>query len=155
MRHYNVNFEATVSATPAAPTDAIGIVTGTSRTCQIYEVHAVMSAVISTDGQLRADLFAVSALTAGAGLTPANLEIDGSAAVTTASSSPTGVTTTGNTRLALIFNVRSRGVWVAQDPDSRIGIPSNGGAAGSLTFRNSQPGTIASQKILHQIFFAE
>jgi hypothetical protein len=156
MRRFGVSFGASVSSSAATATNAIGLVTGTGRTCGIYEFIVGQSAVVN-DAQIRTDIFAVSALSAGSTLTPAPLEMGNSApaAVTGVSSTPTGVTTTGLSLLPLVFNSRATVRWAAVDPDSRIIIPAGGAAAGSLVVQNQQPGTVAGLTTLIHLYFVE
>lgn len=156
MRRYGVSFSASVSTTANTATQAIGLITGSGRVAQVYEIIVAQNGA-ANDATLRTDLFAVSALTAGTALTPIALEQGNSppAATTGASSTPTAVTTTGLSLVPLVFNSRATVRWVAVDPDSRVLVPAGGGAAGSLVHQNRQPSTVASLTILHQLYFAE
>lgn len=156
MRRYAVSYSGSVSGSAATATQQIGLVTGSSRLCQIYEAIFGQSAVV-TDAQIRMDLYLVSALTAGSALTPQPLDSGSSApaAVTGASSTPTSVTTTGLSLLPIAFNSRATIRWAAVDPDSRISIPAGGGAAGSIVLQNQQPGTVAGLSILANLYFVE
>jgi hypothetical protein len=156
MRRYGVSFSASVSASANTVTQAIGLITGSGRVAQIYEIIVAANSSAS-DATIRTDLFAVSALTAGTSLTPVALEQGNSApaANTGASSTPTAVTTSGLSLVPLVFNSRATIRWAAVDPDSRVIVPAGGGAAGSLVHQNQQPGTVASLTVLHQLYFAE
>jgi hypothetical protein len=132
----------------------MALVTGSTRVAQIYEMLVGMNGV-AVDAQIRADLFAVLALTAGGALTPVSLIVGGGAPITTANSAPTGVTVTGISILSIAFNSRATIRWAALDADSRIILQAGGGVAGTLLAQNQQPGAVPALSLLRQIFFVE
>lgn len=154
MRRYVVSYSSPVSSAVNTPTQAIGLVTGAGRMCAVYEVVLGQSGV-ANDAQVRCDLYGVSALTPGSSLNPVPVDSGAPAPVTAMSSAPTGVTNSGLSLLALVYNGRATVRWAAVDPDSRISVPAGGGAAGSLVLQNQQPGTVVGLSVLSNLFFVE
>jgi hypothetical protein len=153
-RRYGINTSQAISSTAATNTYALSLTTAASRTALIYEVIYGMSAAVQ-DAQIRADIFGVSALTAGSAATPVPIDVGSTAAVTTASTLPTAVTTTGLSLLEIWYNSRATVRWAAVDPDSVILIPAGGSTGGEVVFSNQQPGTVASMNQGIHAFFKE
>jgi hypothetical protein len=155
MFRYGASTTQAVSGTAATNTFALGLVTGASKTAQIYEAIFGMNAAVA-DAQVLALLTGSStALTTGTGITPAKLDSGNPATTATVSSLPTGATINAQPYVALAFNTRATVRWVAADPDSRIIIPAGGSTAGNFLLVNQQPGTVASLSLDHYVAWAE
>lgn len=157
MRRYSTpSLGFASSATTATRVFPIGFITGSGRVAQIYDIFAGVSTA-SQDVLTQTQINLTSTLiTAGTGITPANIDSGSSApaAVTGASSAPTGATISGVPLLHMPFNGRVTVRWVAPDPDGRIIIPAGGAAAGCGLVSQQQVGT-ATFNTDHTVYFAE
>ena len=158
MRKYSVvSTQFAQSATTLTNVIPIGLLTGSGRSCQVYElILGCGTASVDTLSIFQLNGTSV-VLTAGTGITATPLESGNSApaAVTTASSAPTGFSVSpANPYLNISVNGRVTARWLAADPDSRIIMPAGGGAAGSLALTSKQVGT-TSYNVETNLYFAE
>lgn len=155
MLRYSANTTQSVSTTAATNTFALGVVTGASKTVQVYEAIFGTNAVV-VDAQVLAQLSGSSTtLTTGAAITPAKLDSGNPSSTATVSSLPTGGTANTVAYVAIAFNTRATMRWAAVDPDARIIIPAGGGTAGNFVILNQQPGTVTGISLDHQVSWAE
>lgn len=146
--------ETSTSGTADTSTFPLGLISAASKGFQVYELIAAIKAAASDTRQLVELIRTTTNLTAGSAITPEPLYLGDGAAVTTASSAPTGATLAAQPLLRIAFNGRATVRWAAVEPDARIVVPAGGAAAGSLLMvnRNSAAAAIATE---NQLFFAE
>jgi hypothetical protein len=155
MLRYSASASVAVNTSAATRNAALGLVTGSTKTLQLYEAILGCNAAV-VDAQVLAELSGSStSITTGTGITPAKLDSGNPASTLTVSSQPTGFTANTQPYVGIAFNTRATVRWAAVDPDSRIVVPAGGGTTGNLVVFNSQPGTVTGITIDHQVSWAE
>lgn len=155
MLRYGASATVAVSTSAATRAAALGLVSGSTKTIQLYEaVFGCNAAVV--DAQVLAELSGSStSITTGAAITPAKLDSGNPSSTLTVSSQPTGFTANTQPYVAVPFNTRATVRWAAVDPDSRIVVPAGGGTAGNIVVYNQQPGTVTAISLDHYVAWAE